>query len=89
MRDKWLLCVDCGHEFLWAIDEQAWYREKGLHNPPRHCKDCRHKRRADEEKQPRKYETVPCANCGKPAHVPFVPRGIKPVYCRSCYSATR
>ena len=26
-----------------------------------------------------------CANCGKPCEVPFLPRGNKPVYCKSCF----
>jgi CxxC-x17-CxxC domain-containing protein len=29
---------------------------------------------------------VVCANCGKDAQVPFVPRGDKPVYCSDCFS---
>lgn len=26
-----------------------------------------------------------CANCGKACEVPFLPRGNKPVYCKSCF----
>jgi CxxC-x17-CxxC domain-containing protein len=29
---------------------------------------------------------VTCANCGKETEVPFVPRGLRPVYCADCYS---
>ncbi len=87
--DKWLVCVECGREFLWDAGEQAWYQSKGLVNPPRRCKACREKRREEQLKQPRKYLTVSCVSCGAPAYVPFVPRGIKPIYCRSCYSNHR
>jgi CxxC-x17-CxxC domain-containing protein len=29
---------------------------------------------------------VTCSNCGRPAQVPFVPSGDRPVYCSDCYS---
>ncbi|HEV2128540.1 MAG TPA: CxxC-x17-CxxC domain-containing protein [Thermomicrobiales bacterium] len=35
-----------------------------------------------------RYPAV-CADCGQSTMVPFVPRGDRPVYCRSCYSARR
>ena len=31
------------------------------------------------------YDVV-CSSCGKPAQVPFQPRGDRPVYCSDCYS---
>ncbi len=37
----------------------------------------------------REMHTVTCANCGKPAQVPFVPRGDRPVYCSDCFSQMR
>jgi CxxC-x17-CxxC domain-containing protein len=37
----------------------------------------------------REMHTVTCANCGKPAQVPFVPRGDRPVYCSDCYNQMR
>ena len=38
--------------------------------------------------QPRReMHTVTCANCGKPAQVPFVPRGDRPVYCSDCFQS--
>jgi CxxC-x17-CxxC domain-containing protein len=30
-----------------------------------------------------------CADCGQSTMVPFIPRGDRPVYCRSCYNARR
>jgi len=30
-----------------------------------------------------------CAECGKPASVPFKPRGDRPVYCSDCFSKRR
>ena len=29
---------------------------------------------------------VVCSSCGKPAQVPFQPRGDRPVYCSDCFS---
>jgi CxxC-x17-CxxC domain-containing protein len=29
---------------------------------------------------------VTCSSCGRPAQVPFVPSGDRPVYCSDCYS---
>ena len=37
----------------------------------------------------REMHSVPCANCGKEARVPFVPRGDKPVYCDDCFQQQR
>lgn len=30
-----------------------------------------------------------CADCGKSTMVPFIPRGDRPVYCRSCFNTRR
>lgn len=30
-----------------------------------------------------------CASCGSETRVPFIPRGDRPVYCRTCYNARR
>lgn len=44
----------------------------------------------DRETQPRReMHTVTCSNCGKPAQVPFVPRGDRPVYCSDCFGKMR
>ncbi len=82
--NKWLICEDCGAEFMWDAGEQAWFHNKNLHNPPKHCKRCRDKRRNQRLHQPREYSQVNCDSCGTPTLVPFVPKGIKPVYCRDC-----
>jgi CxxC-x17-CxxC domain-containing protein len=30
-----------------------------------------------------------CADCGQTTMVPFLPRGDRPVYCRTCFNARR
>ncbi len=34
----------------------------------------------------REMFSATCSQCGQVAHVPFQPRGDKPVYCRDCFS---
>ena len=45
--DKTLVCKDCGKEFVFTAGEQAFYKEKGLDNEPKRCKECRDKRKAE------------------------------------------
>lgn len=41
------------------------------------------------DRGPREMFDVICADCGKPAQVPFKPRGDRPVYCRDCFPKHR
>lgn len=45
-EDKTLVCQDCGNEFVFTAGEQAFYKEKGLDNEPKRCKECRNRRKA-------------------------------------------
>lgn len=45
--DKTLTCVDCGNDFTFTAGEQAFYKEKGLDNEPKRCKECRDKKKAE------------------------------------------
>lgn len=90
-EDRSLTCRDCGGTFVFTAGEQGFYLEKGLLNEPQRCGNCRASRRkeratADSVKQ---SSTVTCAECGGQATVPFVPRMDRPVYCSSCFEATR
>jgi CxxC-x17-CxxC domain-containing protein len=87
--DKWLICVDCGRQFLWDAGEQAWFSSKHLANQPKRCKACRGKRRDERLHQPSPSAQVVCAQCGAPTYIPFEPRGTKPVYCRMCLTSLR
>lgn len=44
LRDREIICVDCGGSFIWNAGEQAFYLSKGL-RPPLRCKNCRLRRR--------------------------------------------
>lgn len=45
-EDKTLVCQDCGNEFVFTAGEQDFYKEKGLDNEPKRCKECRNRRKA-------------------------------------------
>ncbi|MDD2518778.1 MAG: zinc-ribbon domain-containing protein [Bacilli bacterium] len=46
-KDKTIVCKDCGAEFVFTVNEQAFYEEKGFTNEPARCKECRDKKKAE------------------------------------------
>lgn len=46
MADKTLTCKDCGSEFVFTENEQAFYKEKGFENEPQRCASCRAAKKA-------------------------------------------
>lgn len=93
-EDKTIPCIDCGKDFVWTIGEQAFFRDKGLKNPPKRCKECK---QAKNERlaaivaaqtsgiKQRIEVAVNCAKCASYTTVPFYPSQGRPVYCRSCF----
>lgn len=45
--------------------------------------------RHHKDQGPRQQYSTTCAACGSETRVPFIPRGDRPVYCRSCYNARK
>ncbi len=93
MEDKTIVCSDCGEDFIFTVQEQEFYKEKGFENEPRRCKPCRQKKKAMRSgggfgRQRRTFSAV-CAECGQDTELPFQPRGDKPVYCRECFQKRR
>ena len=86
-QDKTLSCRECGAEFVFTAGEQEFYASRGFVNEPSRCPDCRRQRKSqrNDNGQPREMFEAVCANCGKPAMVPFRPNGDRPVYCKDCY----
>ena len=93
-EDKSISCIDCEKDFIWTDGEQKFYRDKGLQNPPKRCKECKQAKnerissiaaaKASGIKQ--KIEVaVYCASCKGYTTVPFYPSQGRPVYCRSCF----
>ena len=89
-QDKTLTCRECGNEFVFSANEQAFYAEKGFQNEPGRCPACRAARRQNggNRSERQMYEVI-CADCGVSTLVPFQPRGDKPVYCRECLAKHR
>lgn len=97
--DKVLTCADCGAEFTFSVGEQERFAELGFTNEPKRCPPCRAAKkasgggsrggggnRADRNMGgPKELHEVTCADCGRPARVPFKPRGDRPVYCSDCF----
>jgi len=93
-NDKMLNCADCGQEFVFSKNEQAFYAERGFTNEPKRCKNCRDKRKNAREgsgggRGERSMVSVTCDSCGVATEVPFTPVSGKPVYCRDCYNQRR
>ena len=90
-QDETLTCKECGEQFVFSANEQAFYAEKGFQNKPARCPACRAKRRAQGSapRADRQMYDVICDNCGKATQVPFQPRGDRPVLCRECFAAQR
>ena len=40
-QDKVLTCADCGTQFVFSANEQAFYAERGFTNEPKRCPTCR------------------------------------------------
>ena len=94
--DRTLTCADCGTNFTFSADDQAYHAERGFTNEPKRCPDCRATRRSQQGQSSgyssggsyggqREMFSTTCASCGKEAKVPFQPRGDKPVYCSDCF----
>jgi CxxC-x17-CxxC domain-containing protein len=94
MEDKYLVCKDCGSEFLFSASEQEFYAEKGFENEPGRCVTCRRARKQSRNggqgnRMDRPMFSAVCAECGQDTMVPFEPSGDRPVYCKECFQAKR
>lgn len=97
-QDRPISCVDCGSEFTWTVGEQVFFHDKGLKNEPKRCKPCKHAKNkrlaaisaAQSAGIKQRIEvTVTCAQCRAQTTVPFYPSQGRPVYCRTCFMASR
>ena len=99
--DKQLKCVECGTDFTHSAQDQERFAQLGYENEPRRCEGCRAARRArqgggggggqrqDGNRQRRELFDAICAECNRPAKIPFKPRGDRPIYCSTCFEDRR
>ena len=45
-QDKTLTCSDCGAQFVFTGNDQAFYADRGFTNEPKRCPACRQSRKA-------------------------------------------
>ncbi len=94
-----LICSDCGREFTFTSEDQAFFQERG-YSAPKRCKPCRQAKKNEQggggygggggyQRSESRGTTVTCSGCGQQTTVPFEPRGDRPVYCRDCYQAQK
>jgi CxxC-x17-CxxC domain-containing protein len=88
LKDKTLVCRDCGREFIFTVGEQEFYSSRGLNEPAR-CPKCRAAQRRERRKGSRHVHSAICATCGRQTTVPFEPKEGRPVYCTDCYAKIR
>lgn len=50
MSEQRLTCADCGREFVFSAEEQAFFRERG-YDPPKRCKECREAKKAQRSRE--------------------------------------
>ena len=94
LLDCLIKCIDCDNDFVWTTGEQVFFRDKGLRNPPKRCKNCKLAKNeriaaisaAQAAGVKQKIEVaVKCASCDSLTTVPFYPSQNRPVYCRGCF----
>ena len=94
--DQQLTCSDCGQEFTFSSEDQAFFQERG-YSAPKRCKACRQAKKNEQaggggggySRNESQGTTVTCSACGKQTTVPFEPRGDRPVYCQDCFRSRR
>lgn len=94
-EDLKLVCSDCGQEFTYSTEDQAFFQERG-YSAPKRCKTCRTAKKNEQagggggySQSESRGTTVTCSACGKQTTVPFEPRGDRPVYCQDCFRSRK
>ena len=86
LEDKVLTCKECDRDFVFSSGEQLFFHSQQFLNNPVRCKNCQSRRVG--EKRCTIATRVQCEQCGIDTTVPFLPRQGRPVYCRTCFSAS-
>jgi DNA-directed RNA polymerase subunit RPC12/RpoP len=52
LEPKILVCVECGQEFVFTINAQEYFAEKGYTEEPKRCKHCHMQHKRDKRTGP-------------------------------------
>ena len=80
-----LVCKECGDKFIWTAGAQQFFRDKGLQNIPKRCRDCGAKYK-EQLREKHRLNWIQCRICKKKAEVPFKPKNDD-VLCQECFDA--
>lgn len=92
LKDKFLICKDCKRKFIFTIQEQKDFGQKGWKDPIR-CRYCRRQKKilnialkdgvsiADEVR----FSEV-CAQCNRSFYTRFKRKPGEKVYCDDCWA---
>ncbi len=48
LKDKTIVCKDCGKEFTFSVKDQEFYKQMGFANEPQRCRDCRNRKKNEK-----------------------------------------
>ena len=89
LKDKLLTCKDCRRKFVFDIEEQKFFGQKGWPDPIR-CKVCRREKnllRLKDKvavKDAIKFREI-CDKCGRKFYTKFKRKPGEKVYCDDCW----
>ena len=91
IKDKVLICKDCGRKFVFTVKEQMKFGQKGWTDPVR-CKVCRRMKKilslALDEKVPISDEIQfkeVCDKCSRPFYTKIKRKPNTNLYCDDCW----
>lgn len=83
MQSEKCNCRKCGREFLVIVEEQRFYKKKGL-PLPENCPECRQKRRLSLRNE-RVLHKRKCNKCGKGIVSSYRENSPYQIYCTECF----
>ena len=89
LKDKILICKDCKRKFVFTVQDQKYFGQKGFADPIR-CLYCRRQKRILELKDKMgiaeqiRFSEV-CDKCGRPFYTKFQRKPGEKIYCDDCW----
>ena len=89
LKDKLLICKDCKTKFIFTVEEQKYFGQKGWQDPIR-CRVCRRQKRILKLRDKVgiedavKFSEV-CNGCGRNFYTKYKRKPGEKVYCDDCW----